>query len=410
MRTEKNVAQIFVGDAVVKSHTIDALETNEIALIVEGETTSDDLSDALGSGETFRVVLKDSNGKLHFSNRINPDSANYRTLKQAQSAATEQIEYIGYNGTSGSIDVINSNVYAVRLDLIGTTVKEFNRRYIKEGFYESGASATEYAIATGIAKSLTQNFSREAEKDLKAERVNSGTGVATAGGAVSVSHGSEYITIVESSSEDDAGEYDTSTEIAVGDFIRFGSDTDTEYPVYKVTSVSGVGTASATIGIDLPYQGETESIAAADVGVIASADEGDWGVKLTGIERDFQPGLTPYTKATWSTQLLDFGDTTLTEDQAASKGVGTYEEVAALEAQFLTNKGGDYVYRASTPAPSLNLNANSSDAPYDIYVIEAQNEMSTALGDQVNSPFQVYIALDTDGSGDTDLESALDIS
>lgn len=79
-------------------------------------------------------------------------------------AGANQVDYIGYNGTTGSIDVIDDNVYKVNITIVGTDATDFSRRTIKHGVYKSDSAATQEEIAAGLTNSLITNFSREGIK------------------------------------------------------------------------------------------------------------------------------------------------------------------------------------------------------------------------------------------------------
>jgi len=74
-------------------------------------------------------------------------------------ASQEQISYFGFNGTSGSIDAINSNYYVPSVAVTPNTMflGARNVQYFY-GPYKSDASATQAEVALGFQKSLVANF------------------------------------------------------------------------------------------------------------------------------------------------------------------------------------------------------------------------------------------------------------
>lgn len=393
MEAQVNVAHIFTGSAVAKNEAISAMSNGEIGIRVVGTATLDDLGGALASTESYQIVLKDINGDVKVSDIIDPSVDNYAVVKEAGTAAVQKVDYIGYNGTSGSIDAINSNYYAAKLHMLGETIKDFAQQKIVEGIHVSDSAATQYEVAQGIVETIIKNNIREANQDVKAEKVNSGTSVATTGtGTVTVLKGSKYITAAT----------DIDAVASVGDLIRFG--TATTSPVYKIVELD---TANDIAKLDVEYQGENGTFLEAAYKFVTTV--GDYGIKLTGVARDAKPGVFPYTMPNWTLQLVGFGDTEITNDTAASKGVGTYKAVAELEAEFASNEGGVQLYRGTEPSPQFTINAQSGDAPYDMYVITFKEEIVTSLGSRADCPKQVYLAVKNGGTNQTDLNTALGV-
>ncbi len=199
---------------------------------------------------------------------------------------------IGYNGTTGSIEVNNSGEYLLTIGY-REGMKQFNKGFINMVSILQNASATQYEIASVFILISLTTLKKDPFVMFKMEKLNAGTSVATSGGAFTVTNGSTVVTTVESESAADAAKYssDAST-IAAGDIIRFGHATTKTYPVYKVVSITGGGTASATIVLDQPYQGTSGSVAAGSAGIIAAESEGDYGLLITAMDsnKPFEPG------------------------------------------------------------------------------------------------------------------------
>lgn len=405
MVTEKNVANLLIVRNVAAtgvggtegtnvSNAIPNMVTGESVCITPGGIVIDG-SGTITNYPEFKIGVKLSDGKMQWSDIIKAKSIkSINTLRYT--AAANQLDYVGYNGTTGSIDAINNNFYTLRLYMLPLDTAGFAQQKIKWGVYKSDSSATQAEIAAGVAENLIKSLSKEPEKikfgtdNIKVELVNSGTSIATSGGTIAVTKGSQYVTILGTGA--DAGKYDTDgATIVAGDYIRFGHATTKTYPVYKVDSVvSGGGATTMVVKLNLPYQGSTDTaIAAASVGVIAAASLGDFGIKLTGATFKFDPPKFGYSLPRWTTTLADFGSTTVTNTTVASEGNGTYEWVAGLEQQLQGNEGN--FYRAQVPYPTFRAEAVSGGT-YATVCIEFQDEMGTTLGTNANSYKQLYIA------------------
>lgn len=363
----------------------------------------------------FRIAVKLADGDLKFSDTINAKMVKKVTV-QKYVAGTNQVDYIGYNGTTGSIDVLDNNVYKVNITYLGTDSFDASRRTIKHGVYKSDAAATQSEIAAGLTNSLITNFSREGVKlrfntDLiKFERVNSATGTDTSAGTATVIKGSKYVTIAESTGSN-AGKYNSNgSTIAVGDLIRFTAATEAlTDPCYLVTAVSGAGTASCVLTLDIPYQGATNTAYAANaMDIVAAASIGNWGIKMTGAELPYEAFRFNYTRSTWTFGLDGFGSTIKTNTTAMTLGSGAGKAVNELESKISTNRGNAYLNAVAVKYPTLE---SSTSGYYAIIHIQYTDEYVTELGISADAHKELYIACekadatcyksDTVGLGDT---------
>lgn len=401
METAKNVNQIIIATAAdANATTIADLAAGEIAIAHPNGVivTANAYANAdLATGDKYIIAAKGAtSGVLQISDVITKGSEVIMEYN-AYSASTPKIEYIGYDGVTATkaIEAINSNVYSIRLMLRDNTTSSFQRDLIKEGFYKSDATATAAEVALGLTKSLVKNFSREAEPIILFERVNSGTSVATSAGTLTFTKGSKYVSWVEDGTNNDAGKYDTdASSVAVGDYIRVGHATTATYPVYGVVAVTGSANTTIVLELDMEYQGASEVVAAAKAGVIPAASLGNFGIKLTGQKKSFVKGVfNSDSYVSWDTILQDFGTTTLTQSQAQSNGIGTYEWVAEKEFEFQMKEN---FYRIAQPTPSYKQDASSSST-YGVFVIQYKDEMDTVLGGQADSLKTLYVACVTAG-------------
>ena len=365
--------------------------------------------------EKFVVAQKLADGNLKMSEPINAKMVKKVTVHKYL-AGTNQTDYIGYNGTTGSIEVTDNNVYKVNITYRGTDAFDASRMTIKHGVYKSDASATQAEIAAGLTNSLITNFSREGIKlkynlDLiKFERVNSGTSVATSGGTISFLNGSKYVTILGTGA--DAGKYNNDgSTIVAGDYLRVGHATTTTYPVYKVAEVvSGGGATTMVVKLDIPYQGTTNTaVAAASVGVIPAASVSNFGIKMTGTELPYSAINFNYGRSAWITGLQDFGATTVTST-AMTLGSGNGKAVNELESWIAFNRGNWYPYATGATLPTLY---SLTTGEYALINISYKDEYVTEMGHGSDTYAELWIACEK-GSGtvysdaDTGIGTVLD--
>lgn len=326
--SQKDITLLYVGKSPVALTTgdVESLNDGEIGIFTPGgqriteasAVNADKFMFAQGRGNAAPIVSPVFNAK-------NIKDAKVTTYQ----AAVEKVDYIGYNGVSGSIDAINDNFYRVRLHIDQSLESNHGNQYVKHGIFKSDTSATQEEVASGLTVSILTNFDREPEKQLKVERVTDSTTTAnTDNRTIQVKTGVNAGVL--------SGTYAAAT--IIGNFIRIAG------VAYKVVNVSGT-----TVFFDVPYQGPSATVAAGNVLAItaANAENGNWGVKLTGLPLDFRVGKIQYRKSNWVTTLEGFGSTTLTEAATAYRGRGTAEQAAELE-WFLRGNTGEF-FRKGEP-------------------------------------------------------------
>lgn len=350
----------------------------------------------------FRIAVKLADGDLKFSDTINAKMVKKVTV-QKYVAGTNQVDYIGYNGTTGSIDVLDNNVYKVNITYLGTDSFDASRRTIKHGVYKSDAAATQSEIAAGLTNSLITNFSREGVKlrfntDLiKFERINSGAPANALGTAkAALTNGSKAVVFSE----------DVTSLVTAGTILRFGTSGVGTAPCYVVASHNSGSGAARIYFLDIPYQGTTTS--ALPAAFVESITEGNWGIKMTGAELPYEAFRFNYTKSTWTFGLDGFGSTIKTNTTAMTLGSGAGKAVNELESKISTNRGNAYLNAVAVKYPTLE---SSTSGTYAIIHIQYTDEYVTELGISADAHKELYIACeqadatcytsDTVGLGDT---------
>lgn len=381
--------------------TIDDLNDGEVAAyspsglkIIEDGNTPD--SNEVNAGDVDRFYLVQGRGSGEppiMSDVIDLRSVKETRIKTGESPS-EQIDYIGYNGTSGSIDAINDNLYTIRLQMRQHITSNHGGIYTKHGVYESDSSATQEEVALGLARSLHFNQEREARDMYKAGAVNSAavTSSNDLDEDLVITKGSHKAFISDAGNQNATTEYGGATKgtddgnayISAGDYIRIAGDTnsvattDHTYKVEQVEYDSGVG---ATITLDREITEDSQTITGNDglgTEVIPSGSIGsDWGVRIEGLARKHDPAKFPFdpiNQVRWDLALENFGSTDETRDQRASMGYGSYKEVADLEWYIQGNEGE--FYRTGEPnIYSPRKVANSADGPYDlVHIVHSQSE------------------------------------
>jgi len=359
----KDITSLFIGGAATKTTGgISTLNDKEIGLFTPAGTRLTEASAATAT--EFIIVQKISGATNVISNTIK--KANIKTAtRKAYTAPTEQVDYIGFNGSTGSLDVINSNTYFIRLGLNQGLTSNHGGLYLKHGVYISDATATESEIAAGLAKSLVANFSREADKTIKFERVIN-DGLTTLVETYSPIKGSKYV---------QASAASTTT---VGHAFRFGTAlTD---PTYIVTAIN-----SDIITLDVPFQGDSATAVTCEAAAVGSLN---WGIKLTGIALPYTIGKFEYNKAQWKTTIEGFTSTVITNSVGASSGSGYASAVKDLE-WFCQNFEGDMY---TVGEPNLYPRRQLASGNYDFIILETvENYQGSIVSGPINKTFMIAL-------------------
>lgn len=378
MYTTKHVDYLFIGAAATKTTgDIDSMNTGEIGIFTpEGVM----ITEATAATEKrFVIAAKLADGTIQKSPVY--DKADIVKAKvKAYAAKTNQIDYIGYNGTAGSIDVINDNQYYIHLYIQELLRSNTDGKRVKHGIYKSSAAATQAEIAAGLLKSLINNFSREAEQYIVFTMLTDNAGAAITGtGTITVNNGSKTVL---------AGT-DVDAILAVGDYIRLGSTAVTG-AVYKIVSMD---TTAQTMQLDVPYQGTSlaaQAEGSSEFVTAALMAVANCGIKMTGQNLTFKTGKLNDAVVLWETQLVDFEDTTTDfKSTAAYAGSGTINQIKQLE-WFMQGFEGE-TYRegfSGLHSPRTNADASVGGGGYDL--LRASFETKTTNGFISNVSSQAF--------------------
>ena len=393
MFNQKNVLHAFVtGTAAGKTSGLISsysdLTDGQIAFVNESNTAQSDISGV----DVFRVAVRNGTSLLYSPWIKRTTITNARTLDTV--AQTQQISYIGYNGSTGQFTPINSTNFTVNINMKSTLAEFGNKEMLKHGFYVSDSSATQPEMGLGLVLSLVKNFSREPYALIRHDLINSNalnTGYDFDGNCTVV-NGESTISVTST------GTYNTGTAPAAGDYVRLGATTTTAVAltssIYRIASASGAATNVLTL--DRPVTEPSGTYATGsdytEVVTAAEATAADYGIKMTGIaQSNFVPGVfNPYV-VEFTLGLVNFDDSdTITYNTAAVLGKGTYAEVASLYWFAQGNWGKQN--RIGVPPPTIFAPAVSGTA-YNLMYWEYYNDDANYLGATPKSPGQIIIAL-----------------
>ena len=336
LRTAGNISRVLVAKCAAAHGLADGasvtagLADGVVAVVrpdmtvvaMTGDTIlGDSYITALGE---FRIVQGTGVGEPL---RISPlyKSGEYTLTGNKYAIATEQISYVGFNGTAGTLDGDDAST-SYYITLIMNNPNEADRSQPRRiyGQYTTPATGQTNSITTlALAENLVKNFSVMKDDKVKIERVNSGTNTAVPTGAATsatiiFTKGSK--TVTGFANVDDAT---TTAVLAVGELLRIGTTDDT-------AAIASINTTTDTLELDTAFQGETVTLNDTGLERVTVANLGTWGIKLTGVNRSFDVAKNRNNyKVRFTVNLSDsFNATGITTSQKAFEGLGMANQVA----------------------------------------------------------------------------------
>jgi len=139
--SQNDITLLFVGGAATKTTgSIAAMNQYEIGIFTPAGARVTESTAATVT--EFIVVQSRGTDAAPIVSPIIKKTDVVKASRKAYTAATEEVDYIGYNTSSGSIDAINDKLYRIRLSMDESLNFNKGRIYIKDGVYQSDATAT----------------------------------------------------------------------------------------------------------------------------------------------------------------------------------------------------------------------------------------------------------------------------
>ena len=252
-------------------------------------------------------------------------------------AQTQSLSYVGYNGTSGSLDVINDNPYQVFVkDLDSRIYGSTGQTY--SGYYKSDSNATQQEVADGLGVNLAANIRQTTPLFASAQRITSGTKttVPTGAGTLTFTKGSNSVSF-STNIADATG----TAALVVGDYLSVA--TGVTVAVYKVTAIN---TTTNIATLDQAFNGTTATVVNATARFLRVADAAaaaNWGIEILGQVQPFASVNLAASQEFYVSKFYvstgGFTNTLVTASTFASKGSGEPADVAVLERSLISQQG-----------------------------------------------------------------------
>lgn len=343
----------------------------------------------LTTAGSYKLFWKTSKGTVLSSPVIKTTNVGSITSTK-YSAATQQVDYIGYNTSSGSIPYSDNDTFSVTVDIIDGTKSRFINKNQITATYATAASATQKEVATALSADLAKNALTE---DVKIELVhsNAGAAVGTGIGTVTYTKGSNVITFGTDVDDTTGG----ATALAAGIGFRIG--TTTADPIYIITAIDIVAN---TITVHAPVQVSGSSSTTTNFEQISSADltAGSFGIKLTGKDdSEWKNNAIWYQMTKFNTRCYGTGfevaTNPLTKATKAVAPKGDYREVADLMDYARHAFTGGHISVHDYPMSNDLLQEVETGERYDQIVINTyNNERTNNMTGNAQNNYTVIIA------------------
>jgi hypothetical protein len=235
-------------------------------------------------------------------------------------AAVQQVNIVGYNGTTGALPAANNTDFWIKVRKRDNDAANRSQPMSEfAGPVKTDATGTQAELAVALVASGYRNFTNQepANGYLKLEAITNGSSTAVTGAtSLTFTYKSKVVAITGSAT----------SNVAVGDFLRIGGATVTN-AVYRVAAVTATAITLSTF-----FVGDTATLAVANVHVItaAAAATAAFGVRLTGVEAPFNVNsFRDYYANRFTTTFSD--SSALITVTGAQNGNGVWQQVAMDE-------------------------------------------------------------------------------
>lgn len=311
----------------------------------------------------------------------------------AADAGNEQTTFIGYNGTSGSIDAIANNVYRLKVEFMQTGRTGQGMREFFDLFYKTGAAATQASIAFGIEPLLRKYFNDKVDDCAETAVITAATVTNTDrfANAATVVKGSKFVTLATNLNNT----HGTAVAAGIGDYVRLGTAAGEigavalGSPLYKIVGI----TNTTTLELDRPVTGASGTYTAATAASwipAATVEAAASGIKVTGLPLTHIPGKFPYQRIVMNISGTDFGGTSFSTT-AMKLGNGRAEQIKDLE--WFTHGNTGYRYRVDYMYDGFESRVTAGALYKQLAIAWASDSRAESIGGPGHNPKQLIIAV-----------------
>jgi len=348
------------------------------------------------AGVELYIAQKNSDDTIKKSTILT--SGNYTVAKTAYDAPVLQVDNVGFNGTSGSLNIsIVGGLQEFVLSIRETTPANQPFPVMEGRAIVRSGTPSDYAIANKIVQDITNtyDFERNGENGFAAVAVTSdAVGVVAAVVAnYTFTDGSNQVFV----------NADITADVTVGEYILLQSITSPQ--VFKVVGFSVTGSTS-TIVLDRNFSGTGDGVLVVANTTIfydteANVDASNIGITVTGKNElvHFDTSVSE-----------DLGDADITNTTDWNFGSGAAWQVASIEDECAVFDGDTTInvaFHADYGRPDLWID-DTSATTYQLYIIESLNRIIPSAGAPQNQTLMQANLVIAAVVG-SDLETQLDL-
>lgn len=406
MGTGKKVPQVFIGDGVNSSTTtIEGIASGDLFLVTIGGTliTTTAAAQALSKEDYVQIAMGIDTGKALLSMPIR-GSLVKSYIGNKYDAPVQEVTYVGFNGTSGTLPTDTDTHYRLRLVFKGANVLSTRGPWFSDSLIKTASTSSESAIAYKLVDAFANDYS-EGSKYVKAERVSDGTKAAVGTGTVSFTFTKGSKAVICNGDIDDAT---GGAALAVGASLVIGASGDTD----SLYIISTIDTTNDVLTLDTEYAGENATYLDTELTQVSAANTAaaSYGIKLVGKEiDDLLPDYDQYKMTNFEVMFAEVGVEGTTDSAAIITytttpfpGNGYYRQVQAAEREAQTFRGWHSKTKYYHQKPTSYVD---STVGYDSVTIEFATEEVGDLGRPRYNPLVATTYIPT-GTAQSDEDTA----
>lgn len=375
----RNNQTVQIAKGISRTSSVQIKDPNSANYIADGEIVVIDSNGAIATSSgtlypasPFIQTVQRSGANLIYSDRIYGDKVTMYRGK-ASSAGAEQIYHVGYNGSSGSLDVSMGLDYLLTLSFNHDDMMWSEQKQKYTGFTTASTGSTQAGLAKDMATQLAKAYVNNSIP-VTTVMLNNGTGdaftVASGTLTCNVAHGSNVITFNLAV---------TNATMGAGALIRLGatgSGRSVTVPCYTIKEAHPT-IPNAWI-LDQPYMGPSNTaLATAHMGLVTTTGA-NYGLRITGKSLPFVKDFFKFKRVAFTVGISGFGATAVTKTQESSYGYGDGRLVAEEESFCKGFLGA--LNRMTVPLPAVNFDAVSTTSA----------SINTTYGDAFTVADQLY--------------------
>jgi hypothetical protein len=312
VQNARNVTSVLIGTDIARTASVQYTDPSTTAtyladgeILMLGQDGAVLTTPTLTTNRFIRFVQR-SGDNLKFTPYVDGNNLLNCTARD-YAAGTEQVDTIGFDGTSGNIDASGTDPYKIDIEWTYDESTWSEQHEHDVYVFEDVASATAEDIAHYFFREINYKQLPPGRANTHGVRVRATMLMDEAGAAVTTAGTATEWAVTQDSDWVVPNGTLGAINFAVGDYLRFdqaGSPGDLDIPVYQIKAID---TTNDRIQLTTRYQGASDPALpeASDINFIAAATAAaaDCGVVITAQELRWELDFFKYLQCTFRTNL-----------------------------------------------------------------------------------------------------------